>query len=286
MKQTSLVTIILSLLFFALFVFVNLTLFISQFSHSFSHLFLIFIREDQLFNHLSTLLFFCGFVLSVSFVIIGSWKDSGNIPQKIIMLVLSTAFMYLMVLNCSHTPETQDIVDMFAIEGSIYHRGFFELLKDYSLRIILVICAYVFFVYLPLLFMILNIKPDENSELGKILYDMRPSINIVIIMLFALALQPYYYRDNLYVYLDIFALLVGIGMLIYVSRKHKEIFGFYEHINFGLLILGIIICLICSSILAVSDNSFNARYTFLIFAFVGWCIEWMYNNTQNSDNQQ
>lgn len=194
--------------------------------------------------------------------------------------------MYLMVLNCSHTPETQDIVDMFAIEGSIYHRGFFELLKDYSLRIILVICAYVFFVYLPLLFMILNIKPDENSELGKILYDMRPSINIVIIMLFALALQPYYYRDNLYVYLDIFALLVGIGMLIYVSRKYKEIFGFYERINFGLLILGIIICLICSSILAVSDNSFNARYTFLIFAFVGWCVEWMYNNTQISDNQQ
>lgn len=284
MKKTSLVTVVLSLLFFALFVFVNLTLFISQFSYSFSHLFLIFIRKDQLFDHLSTLLFFCGFVVSMSFVIIGSWKDCGNIPQKIIMLVLSTTFMYLIALSYTHTPETQDIADMLTIEGSIYHRGFFELLKDYSPRIMIVICAYVFFVYIPLLFIIFNIKPNENSELGKMLYNMRPSINIVIIMLFALALQPYYYRDNLYVYVDILALLVGTGMLIYVSKKQKEIFGFYERINFGLLILGIIICLICSSILAVSDNSFNARYTFLIFAFVGWCVEWMYNNTQFSDS--
>ena len=174
--------------------------------------------------------------------------------------------------------KTEDIMDMFAIEGSIYHRGFFELLADYLPRIFLLVCVYIFFVYIPLLFLIFGIHPNEHNQVGKMLEDMRPSINIIIVVLFALSLQPYYYRDNIYAYLDIFAFLGGIGLLVWAIIKHKDVFGFYEYVNFALLMLGMLICFICTSVLSISDNYFNARYAFLVFAFVGWCAEWMYNS--------
>ncbi|TLD96944.1 hypothetical protein LS71_004965 [Helicobacter jaachi] len=277
-KPTTRITVIFSLLFFSLFVFTNLTLFTSQFSNSFSHLFLIFIRENQFFDNLSVLFFFCGFLLSSAFVIISSWHKTSNTLQRIIMLTLSIIFIYLVILKTTHIPETEDIMDLFAIEGSIYHRDFFELITDYLGRIVFILGVYAFFVYIPLLFLIFGLRPNQDNQIGEMLYNMRPSMNIIIVVLFALCIQPYYYRDNLYAYLDIIALFGGVGLLIYVMFKHKELFGFYEYMNFALLILGIIICIICTSVLSISDNYFNARYAFLVFAFVGWCAEWMYNN--------
>ena len=138
--------------------------------------------------------------------------------------------------------------------------------------------CHIFFVYIPLLFLIFGIHPNEHNQVGKMLEDMRPSINIIIVVLFALSLQPYYYRDNIYAYLDIFAFLGGIGLLVWAIIKHKDVFGFYEYVNFALLMLGMLICFICTSVLSISDNYFNARYAFLVFAFVGWCAEWMYNS--------
>lgn len=281
MKQTSRVMVTFSLAFFALFVFTNLTLFTSQFSQSFSYLFLIFIREDQFFDHISLFLFICGFLLSSSFVILSSWNQCGNTLQRIFMLVLSVVFIYLVILELTYVPK-EDIMDMFAIEGSIYHRDFWELLWDYLPHIVIIACAYIFFVYIPLLFLLFGIRPNQDNNIGKMLYDLRPSINIIIVVLFALALQPYYFRDNFYAYIDIFALLVGLILLILVMSKHKELFGFYEYMNFALLILGMIICGICTSVLAMSDNYYNARYAFLVFAFVGWCVEWMYGNIKRT----
>ncbi len=278
MKQPTRITIIFSLLFFAFFVFTNLTLFISQFSHSFSHLFLIFIRENQLFDHLSIFFFFCGFILCSIFIIFSSCNQTSNTLQRVIVLIFGVIFIYLVILKITYVPRTEDIMDMFAIEGSIYHRGFFELLADYLPRIFLLVCVYIFFVYIPLLFLIFGIHPNEHNQVGKMLEDMRPSINIVIVVLFALSLQPYYYRDNIYAYLDIFAFLGGIGLLVWAIIKHKDVFGFYEYVNFALLMLGMLICFICTSVLSISDNYFNARYAFLVFAFVGWCAEWMYNS--------
>jgi hypothetical protein len=65
---------------------------------------------------------------------------------------------------------------------------------------------------------------------------------------------------------------------VWAIIKHKDVFGFYEYVNFALLMLGMLICFICTSVLSISDNYFNARYAFLVFAFVGWCAEWMYNS--------
>lgn len=278
MSQPTRVSVIFSLCFFSLFIFTNLTLFTSQFSHSFSHLFSIFIREDHFYDHLSMFLFLCGFVLCGVFIIISSWYQTSNTLQRILMLILSIIFIYLFILKGTYVPKSEDIMDMFAIEGSIYHRDFFELLDDYLPHIILIACAYVFFVYIPLLFEILALRPNHNSQIAKLLYGMRPSINVIIFMLFGLSLQPYYFRDNLYAYFDIFAFLVGIGLLIWVMMKHRELFLFYEYVNFSLLVLNVIICFICTSVLSISDNYFNARYAFLVFGFVGWCVEWMYND--------
>lgn len=277
MNQPTRVSVIFSLIFFSFFVFTNLTLFISQFSHSFSHLFLIFIREGQLFDSVSVFLFFCGFVLSGIFVVLSSWYHTSNTLERIFMLILSVIFIYLVILKVTYVPLEEDVMDMFAIEGSIYHRDFFELLHDYLPRIVFIAGAYIFFVYMPLLFEIFALRPSHNSQLGKILYNIKPSINVVIVTLFGLSLQPYYFRDNFYAYCDIVALLIGIILLVWVMIKHREYFGFYEYMNFALLILSVIICFICTSVLSISDNYFNARYTFLVFAFVGWCAEWMYN---------
>lgn len=285
MKQPTRVSIIFSLLFFSFFVFTNLTLFVSQFSYSFSHLFLIFIRENQLFDYLSTFLFFCGFILCSVFVIVSSWRQVANPLQRVIVLILGVVCVYIVILKITYVPKVEDIMDMFAIEGSIYHRGFFELMVDYLPRIVLIACAYIFFVYLPLLFEIFALRPHQNSQVGKMLYAMRPSINVVIIMLFGLSLQPYYYRDNMYAYIDIFSLIVSIGLLIWVMIKHKNLFSFYEYMNFALLVLGIFICFFCTSVLSVSDNYFNARYAFLVFAFMGWCAEWMYENLKVQEEE-
>lgn len=272
------IKVIVSLVFFSLFVFTNLTLFISQFSHSFSHLFLIFIRDGQFFDYMSVILFFCGFMLCGIFVIISSWHKTSNTLQRIAMLFLGIVFIYLVVLSSINNTHEEDVMNMLAIEGSIYHREFWGLVLDYLGRILCVTFVYVFFVYIPLIFLNLGIHPNKDNDIGKMLYTMRPSINIIIITLFALSLQPYYYRDNLYVYIDIVAFFIGFGLLIWAMIKHRDKFGFYEYVNFTLLCLGILVCFVCSSVLSMSDNYFNARYMFFIFAFVGWCAEWMYKS--------
>lgn len=283
MTEPTRITIITSLCFFALFVFTSLTLIISQFSQSFSHLFLIFIREKELFDMLSVTLFFIGFVLSSSFIVISTWRDSSDAMQRIIMLTLSIIFIYVVILQVAYEPKAQDIMDMFAIEGSIYHRNFFELVADYMPKILLIVCVYVLFVYAPLLSIIFRIQPNMNNGVGKILSDMRPSINVIIFMLFALSLQPYYYRDNIYAYLDILAFFGAFGLFIYVIKTNRALFSFYEYMNFALLCVSVVICLICTHTLSISDNHFNARYTFLVFAIVCWCVEWMYNNIKLED---
>ncbi|CUU39183.1 hypothetical protein [Helicobacter typhlonius] len=280
MKQPTRITIIFSSFFFSLFVFTSLTLFISQFSHSFSYLFLIFMREDQLFDHLITFLFFCTFVFCSVFLILSSWREVGDSLKHIIMLIIGVISVYIVILKLAYVPKPEDIMDMFAIEGSIYHRGFLELLADYLPHIMIVSCVYIFFVYLPLLFEIFALRPNRHSKLGSVLDSMRPSINIVIVMLFGLSVQPYYFRDNIYAYIDILAFIIGLILLVWVMIKHKKPFSFYEYMNFALLILGIIMCFICTSMLSISDNYLNARYAFLVFAFVGWCAEWMYEDTK------
>lgn len=276
------VSIIFSLLFFALWTFTNITLFISQFSYSFSHLFLIFIRPNELFTHISTIIFLCGFCFGLGFVLVSSYYRSSDSINRVIMLCVSVIFIYLLIFNAT-TEESEYATDLFVLEGSIYHRGFFELIRAYFLRIVSIVLIYVFFVYMPLLFLIFGIRPNVNNRIGEMIDKMSPSMNVIIAVLFALALQPYYYRDNMFVYIDIIALFGGVGLLIYTMKKHKALFGFYEKVNFALLILGIIMCIVCSSTLSISEYYFNARYTFLVFALVGWCIEWMHKSVSTDE---
>lgn len=272
------VGIIISFLFFSLFVFTDITLFVSQFSYYFSHLFLIFIRDEHLFDCVSVFIFFCGFLLSGICVVSSSWYATSSTTQRIIMLILNVAFVYLIILNLARMPETENLLDTLIIEGSIYQFDFFELFIAYLPRILFITSVYIFFVYIPILFEIFSLRPASNSYIVKMFYNMRPSVNIVIIMLFGLSFQPYYFRDNFYVYLDILAFLVGLGLFIWMMIKRRELFSFYEYANFAFLILGFAICVICTSTLAISDNYFKVRYTFVMFAFVAWCAEWMYNS--------
>lgn len=281
-KQHTKVSVIYSLGFFALFVFTIFTLGVSQFSQSFSHLFFIFIREGQFFDTMSRLFLLCGFLLSLSFVIISSWHKKGTTPHRIFMLMFSVVFLYFFIIMKIES-QNQNIEDILALEGSIYHRDFLELFIDYLPRIIVICLTYIFFVFAPLLFIILRIRPAPNSFFGEWLDSMKPSINVVIIALFALSLKPYYFRDNLYVYIDSVALLVGIVMLFIVWKNNKNLFGFYEYMNVALLCLGVIVCIFCSSLLSSSDNYFNAQYAFMLLAFISWCAEWMYENTTLRD---
>ncbi|MGI0439551.1 hypothetical protein ACRE1S_03355 [Helicobacter himalayensis] len=277
MKITdNIVSVISSCLFFALFCWVSVTLLGSRFLETFSYIFFIFIREHGVFVWLTNFILFCGALLSIVFLVLGSKKFEFILHALIVCFCIG--FVYIIVLTSNAPmPDKQDITSLLLIESSIDHRGMAESILDYKTRILASGFVYIFFIFLPLGLHLFCVVPNTKTTIGALLEMLKPSLNVVVMALFACALQPFYLKTNFYDYLDLLCFIVGFVILIFTLWRQKPKLNFYGMSNVVLLCLGVVFVLLCSNILASSDQYFNVRYTLYAFVFVVWYAEWAYS---------
>ncbi|WRC29637.1 hypothetical protein KVB99_02960 [Helicobacter pylori] len=113
-----------------------------------------------------------------------------------------------------------------------------------------------------------------------------PSMNICIVWIFASSLQSFRFlsvSDCVDFSLFILALILLILVLIYCKR----LFGLYEYANTLILIVGLSVVVLCSSmfIFIQTKEYYGMRLGFYFLGLLGWLLEYVHNTLRRLEHQ-
>ncbi len=259
--------VIFSSLFFFMAIFLFLSLIVSNVSETFAQLFLIFSAPFRAYYFVNNILLLAWAFMCFLFVKISRDKFLNNIIEQVIAgaigVVVISVFIIRLILQ---------ILDNEIISYS--SQGLLGIIADNIFLILFFLIIYVFFIFIPLLLGALKIHINIFDKLGKKLESFKPSLNVSIFMLFACAIQPYYDKNNVLLYVDLFLFYVCFVTFIVNLYRNKNNFGFYEYANLLWLFAGILIFIFSSHI--ISQTNYNiVRFIFIIIGLMGWCGDWM-----------
>ncbi|MGN8458259.1 hypothetical protein ACR9MR_05170 [Helicobacter pylori] len=111
-----------------------------------------------------------------------------------------------------------------------------------------------------------------------------PSMNICIVWVFASSLQSFRFlsvSDCVDFSLFILALILLILVLIY----HKRLFGLYEYANTLILIVGLSVVVLCSSMFIQTKGYYGMRLGFYFLGLLGWLLEYVHNTLRRLEHK-
>ncbi|WP_187941836.1 hypothetical protein [Helicobacter pylori] len=111
-----------------------------------------------------------------------------------------------------------------------------------------------------------------------------PSMNICVVWVFASSLQSFRFlsvSDCVDFSLFILALILLILVLIY----HKRLFGLYEYANTLILIVGLSVVVLCSSMFIQTKEYYGMRLGFYFLGLLGWLLEYVHNTLRRLEHQ-
>ncbi|GAA7365038.1 hypothetical protein MM0342_05340 [Helicobacter pylori] len=111
-----------------------------------------------------------------------------------------------------------------------------------------------------------------------------PSMNICIVWVFASSLQSFRFlsvSDCVDFSLFILALILLILVLIY----HKRLFGLYEYANTLILIVGLSVVVLCSSMFIQTKEYYGMRLGFYFLGLLGWLSEYIHNTLRRLEHK-
>ncbi|WP_033781276.1 hypothetical protein [Helicobacter pylori] len=111
-----------------------------------------------------------------------------------------------------------------------------------------------------------------------------PSMNICIVWIFASSLQSFRFlsvSDCVDFSLFILALILFILVLIY----HKRLFGLYEYANTLILIVGLCVVVLCSSMFVQTKEYYGMRLGFYLLGLLGWLLEYVHNTLRRLEHK-
>ncbi|WP_033759619.1 hypothetical protein [Helicobacter pylori] len=111
-----------------------------------------------------------------------------------------------------------------------------------------------------------------------------PSVNICIVWVFASSLQSFRFlsvSDCVDFSLFILALILFILVLIY----HKRLFGLYEYANTLILIIGLCVVVLCSSMFVQTKEYYGMRLGFYLLGLLGWLLEYGHNTLRRLEHK-
>ncbi|WP_121018347.1 hypothetical protein [Helicobacter pylori] len=111
-----------------------------------------------------------------------------------------------------------------------------------------------------------------------------PSMNICIVWIFASSLQSFRFlsvSDCVDFSLFILALILLILVLIY----HKRLFGLYEYANTLILIVGLSVVVLCSSMFIQTKEYYSMRLGFYFLGLLGWLLEYVHNTLRRLEHK-
>ncbi|OOC27812.1 hypothetical protein [Helicobacter pylori] len=111
-----------------------------------------------------------------------------------------------------------------------------------------------------------------------------PSMNICIVWVFASSLQSFRFlsvSDCVDFSLFTLALILLILVLIYCKR----LFGLYEYANMLILIVGLCVVVLCSSMFIQTKEYYGMRLGFYFLGLLGWLLEYIHNTLRRLEHK-
>ncbi|TSA86294.1 hypothetical protein FNE76_02095 [Helicobacter mehlei] len=255
MKKPNTYKLVLSSVFFVLFVITALALILSAFQRNFSQLFAIFNEPGHFYAILISIFYICGILMSFGYFIATRRKHSLFIP-KLLALAGCVFFCYLFLFN--------QVKPNNAPPFSFFFSLFF----------------YLAFLGLGLWRFLARWHAPSSAWI-KYLIFFAPSMNVCLIILFASSFQPYLLKHHWHAWVDFALFGFNLAFLIAVLAKRKEYFGIYEYANLLVLIAGIVTFMLSAHVIWQVDRYNDARWAFYLLGFLGWYGEWMYLSFKN-----
>ncbi|WP_367971766.1 hypothetical protein [Helicobacter acinonychis] len=103
-----------------------------------------------------------------------------------------------------------------------------------------------------------------------------PSMNICIVWIFASSLQSFRFL-SMYDCVDFSLFMLALILFILVLIYHKHLFGLYEYANTLILIVGLSVIVLCSSMFIQTKEYYGMRLGFYLLGLLGWLLEYVHN---------
>ena len=261
--------VVFSSIFFFMAIFVFLSLIVSSLSDTFAQLFLVFSAPYRAYDFVNNILLLGWVIMCVVFVLKSLQDNINNLFDRYLAggIGLIVFIVFITRILGNHATETINIT--YGLSNKL--SGIF---LDNLLLICVFILLYIFFILCPLLLGALKWRLNIFNKWGERLEFYKPSLNVSLFMLFACGIQPFYDKNNLWLYLDLWTFYVGLLLLVIMLYRDNKAFGFYEYANVLWLIIGVLIFIFSSKV--ISQTNYNTtRMIFIIIALMGWCGDWM-----------
>lgn len=243
MHKPTIDQMVLSSLFFVLFVITALALLCTSFSHSFSQFF--GILNKGFYKPLIWGFFLCGAVLSLVYLLRSLWHKEDFWLARVGALASGALFIGL----CLHPPSPSPL------------QGF--------------LLSLFFFIAFGILGLGRFLLKWQDSPLARSLLFFAPSLNTCLFFLFASSLQSYLLELSWLACGDFVLFCLWLGYLLYVLSARPNHFGLYEYTNLWVLGAGILIFLLSASTLFQVERFNEARLSFYVLGVLSWLAEWM-----------
>ncbi|WQV01682.1 hypothetical protein KVK53_03710 [Helicobacter pylori] len=111
-----------------------------------------------------------------------------------------------------------------------------------------------------------------------------PSMNICVVWVFASSLQSFRFL-SVSDCVDFWLFTLALFLLILVLIYHKRLFGLYEYANTLILIVGLCVVVLCSSMFIQTKEYYGMRLGFYFLGLLGWLLEYIHNTLRRLEHQ-
>ncbi|GAA7213669.1 hypothetical protein ID0457_05550 [Helicobacter pylori] len=111
-----------------------------------------------------------------------------------------------------------------------------------------------------------------------------PSMNICVVWVFASSLQSFRFL-SMSDCVDFSLFTLALFLLILVLIYHKRLFGLYEYANTLILIVGLCVVVLCSSMFIQTKEYYGMRLGFYFLGLLGWLLEYIHNTLRRLEHK-
>ncbi|WP_120850708.1 hypothetical protein [Helicobacter pylori] len=111
-----------------------------------------------------------------------------------------------------------------------------------------------------------------------------PSMNICVVWVFASSLQSFRFL-SVFDCVDFSLFTLALFLLILVLIYHKRLFGLYEYANTLILIVGLCVVVLCSSMFIQTKEYYGMRLGFYFLGLLGWLLEYIHNTLRRLEHK-
>ncbi|MGL2867302.1 hypothetical protein ACQKAJ_00865 [Helicobacter pylori] len=111
-----------------------------------------------------------------------------------------------------------------------------------------------------------------------------PSMNICVVWVFASSLQSFRFL-SVSDCVDFSLFTLALFLLILALIYHKRLFGLYEYANTLILIVGLCVVVLCSSMFIQTKEYYGMRLGFYFLGLLGWLLEYIHNTLRRLEHK-